>query len=84
MNNKNLKEELENNGFGFEDMEDGTYLVHYDKNIDDFSVFSGQGNCEIREDNEYYYIDLRDGNGEALYPKNDWSLASAIEDYTNC
>ena len=79
-----LKEELEKNGFGYEDNEDGTFLVHYDKTIDDFSVIGGQGNCLMTEDEDNYYIDLRDGNGEAIYPKTDWTLTSALENYCGC
>jgi hypothetical protein len=76
-----LKEELIKAEYGFVDNEDGTYLVHYDKSIDDFSIINRQGNCDMREDADNYYIDLRDGNGEAIYPKQDWTLDSAIKNY---
>ncbi len=75
-----LKEELEKIGLGFHDWEDGTFTVHYNTSIDDFSSIGGQGNCTVREDSENYYINTG-ADIDAMYPKNEWSLKSAIEDY---
>lgn len=36
---------------------------------------------EVREDDDYYYLDLRAGDGEAPYSKKDWNLFKAIENY---
>lgn len=74
-----LKEELEKSGYGFHNNEDGTFLVHYDKSRDDFSILCACGNCEVREDEDNYYIDLKVGLGETIYSKKDWSLVDAIE-----
>lgn len=79
---KTLLEEIRESGLGYHDWEDGTFLVHYDRNIDDFSVIGGQGNIEVRADLQFYYLDLKDGLGEACYDKGNWDLVSAIADYT--
>lgn len=80
MNAQKLLDEIKSLGLGYEDLEDGTFLVHYDTSIDDFSIIGGLGNCIIRADDDTYYIDLQFGAGESEYPKSDYTLEEAIKD----
>lgn len=53
-----------------------------DRNVIELNV-EGFENAEITEDDENYYIDLKTGLGEGIYPKNSFSLHEAIEDQVN-
>lgn len=79
---KTLLEEIKECGLGYHDWEDGSFLVHYDRTIDDFSVIGGLGNIEVRADSQCYCLDLEDGLGETVYDKENWDLANAIAYYT--
>ena len=43
----------------------------------------GYESAEISQDEHNYYVDLRTGLGESIYPKNAYSLEEAIEDAIN-
>jgi hypothetical protein len=42
-----------------------------------------RGTAVISEDSQNYYVDLRTGLGEGIYPKDSFSLNSAIQDQIN-
>lgn len=46
-------------------------------------TIKGHESAEISQDEQNYYIDLRTGLGESIYPKNAYSLEDAIEDAVN-
>jgi hypothetical protein len=39
----------------------------------------GYDHAVISEDAENYYVDLKTGFGEGIYPKTEWGLEQAIE-----
>lgn len=53
-----------------------------ERNVIDTNV-EGFENAEITEDEENYYIDLRMGFGEGIYPKDSFTIEEAIEDQIN-
>lgn len=40
-------------------------------------------NVSVKEDDTYYHIDFNTGLGEAIYPKEDFTLEAALEDQAN-
>ena len=46
-------------------------------------TINGYESAVIMQDNENYFIDLRTGAGEAIYPKNSFSLDEAISAEVN-
>jgi hypothetical protein len=40
---------------------------------------TGYNHAVISEDAENYYVDLKTGLGEGIYPKTEWGLEQAIE-----
>lgn len=50
--------------------------------IIEIDVF-GFDNAVISENEEYYFVDLRTGNGEGTYLKSDYTLEEAINDQIN-
>lgn len=46
-------------------------------------AIKGFESAEIFEDSQNYYVDLKTGLGEGIYPKNQFSLEEAISDQTN-
>lgn len=56
------------------------YLQEYAK---EYNIDYKNCNVHVVEDDVYYHIDFRTGAGEAHYPKEDWSLDSALEDQYN-
>lgn len=53
-----------------------------EKQILDVQV-EGFENSVISEDSENWYVDLRTGLGEGIYPKDSFSLDEAINDQVN-
>lgn len=57
-------------------------LNKMEKQILDVQV-EGFENSVISEDSENWYVDLRTGLGEGIYPKDSFSLDEAINDQVN-
>lgn len=47
-------------------------------------TINGFNNAEIMQDQENFYIDLKLGLGEAIYPKKQFTLDEAISESVNC
>ena len=47
------------------------------------TTIKGYESAEISQDEQNYYIDLRTGLGESIYPKDTYSLEEAIGDAVN-
>ena len=75
-----IREELERYDMPYFDNEDGTFVV-YNARVENRVRVDLTDKVEVREDDDYYYLDLRAGDGEALYSKKDWNLFKAIENY---
>ena len=46
-------------------------------------TIKGFENAEITQDEENFYIDLKTGLGESIYPKNQFSLKESINESVN-
>lgn len=46
-------------------------------------TIKGFENAEITQDEENFYIDLKTGLGESIYPKNQFSLEESINESVN-
>lgn len=55
-------------------------MYTYDWISKDYYLIYNGVNVYVIEADDYYHIDFGTGLGEALYPKEDWTLEAALED----